>query len=566
MKTVIRSYLQHPILIFYFLLIVVLSGFAIAIDGRTIIVASEIIDNPSNWRSIFYILVAMMSTVTVLNLITSLLDSKFINRGSTMFISDFTDKILAADVTLYINHSAADIQRVSDFSWNLIHVGKLCRRFILNISQVVIMIVYIYMIAKRFMIPIILVNVFTAILLNFTFKKWNKLDEICTESKKKRYQEFENCIQGFMERLTFNRTNWHRNRFNEYNEMSYQAYQNRGKINSMIGVIFDLSFYTSLVVIVIYGIYAIPRGLSTAAEVMVLVSFINRILNPLDDIVDFFSELSKELALSQQYDKIMNFKNSDDGRIKLIDFNDSIELDHVDFSYGDSREVLKDISIKINKGSKVGICGVSGGGKSTLFKLLNRFYKVSNGEIRIDGFNINDLTLESYRNIIGCVNQENYIFPGSIRENIVYGVNSYTEEEFIDACKKANIYDFAMSLEDKFDSIVGPRGLKLSGGQKQRIALARLLMKDSKIILLDEATSALDNESEFLIKNSIQNLGNDKTVISIAHRLTTIKNCDVIYVIGSNKILEEGTHEELLAKRGEYYRMWTINQQMEKGE
>jgi ATP-binding cassette subfamily B protein len=289
---------------------------------------------------------------------------------------------------------------------------------------------------------------------------------------------------------------------------------------------------------------------------MSLVMYVWRIINPLMNIIDFCDQLSDNLSLEKDYESIMNYQNQtvDNGNIELKEFNDKIEIRNVGFSYNDSTQILSNINMTIKKGQRIGICGVSGGGKTTLFKLLNKFYNANSGEILIDGINIKDITNKSYRRFVATVHQDNVIFPGSIKENIVYGVKSYTEYEIIEACKKANIYNFIMSLEKKFDTEVGPRGIKLSGGQRQRIALARVFMVDPEIILLDEATSALDTESETLIQNAIDNT-KDKTIITIAHRLDTIKNCDCIYVFSNHGIAESGSYDELVDKHGLFYNM-----------
>jgi ATP-binding cassette subfamily B protein len=261
------------------------------------------------------------------------------------------------------------------------------------------------------------------------------------------------------------------------------------------------------------------------------------------------------MGLASEYDAIISYKEYEiDGDIELNTFNNSIKIENVTFSYGNTKNTINNINMEIKKGQRIGICGVSGGGKSTLLKLINRFYVPKSGCITIDGFDIQDISLKSYRKYIGSVHQDNTIFPGTIRDNIMYGSPYATEGELIDACKKANILDFILGLEKKFNTEVGPRGLTLSGGQKQRIALARLFIRNPEIILLDEATSALDNESETLIQDAVDNL-EGKTIITIAHRLSTIKNCDIIYVLGNNGIVESGTHEELVAKHGVYYSM-----------
>ena len=242
----------------------------------------------------------------------------------------------------------------------------------------------------------------------------------------------------------------------------------------------------------------------------------------------------------------------------LKDVKGVIDYQNVTFSYNDEEHVLDNISIHIDAGKSIALVGPSGGGKTTICSLLPRFYDVKEGSILVDGQDIRTLTLDSLRKAIGIVQQDVYLFTGSVKENIAYGKPGCSDEEIIVAAKKANIHDFIMSLPDGYDTFVGERGTRLSGGQKQRISIARVFLKDPKILILDEATSALDNESERHIQKSLEELAKNRTCITIAHRLSTIRNADEIIVISENGMEERGTHSELLEKNGiyaKYYRM-----------
>ena len=228
-----------------------------------------------------------------------------------------------------------------------------------------------------------------------------------------------------------------------------------------------------------------------------------------------------------------------------------VELKNINKTYGDYK-ASDNVSFGIEKGKLIGLLGPSGSGKTTICSLLPRFYDVTGGSIRIDGKDIRSLSLESLRNNIGLVQQDVYLFCGSIKDNISYGKPGASIEEIIDAAKKANIHDFIMSLPDGYDSYVGERGTRLSGGQKQRISIARVFLKNPPILILDEATSALDNESERWIQHSLEELAKNRTTITIAHRLSTIRNADEILVVADTGIAERGTHEELLAANGIY--------------
>ena len=234
-----------------------------------------------------------------------------------------------------------------------------------------------------------------------------------------------------------------------------------------------------------------------------------------------------------------------------------IDFDDVSFEYPDDHnKVLRHVDLHIRPGENVALVGPSGGGKTTLCSLIPRFYDVTGGKILIDGQDVRGVTLHSLRGAIGVVQQDVYLFSGTVAENIAYGKPGATREEIIAAARLAGADGFVRELKDGYDTYVGERGVKLSGGQKQRISIARVFLKNPPILLLDEATSALDNESEILVGQSLDKLAKGRTTLTIAHRLTTIKNADRILVLGKSGIEEEGRHEELLAKKGIYYRLW----------
>ena len=248
----------------------------------------------------------------------------------------------------------------------------------------------------------------------------------------------------------------------------------------------------------------------------------------------------------------------EEGAVPLHDVDGQIAFRHVSFEYPDDHTpVLSDINITIKPGEKVALVGPSGGGKTTLCNLIPRFYDPTEGEILIDGQNIRRVTLQSLRSSVGVVQQDVYLFSGSVYENIAYGRPGASHEEVIRAAKLAGAHEFIESLKDGYDTYVGERGVKLSGGQKQRISIARVFLKNPKVLLLDEATAALDNESEHLVSESLDKLAADRTTLTIAHRLTTIRGADRILVLSGSRIVEEGNHEALMKKQGIYYQLYT---------
>lgn len=243
--------------------------------------------------------------------------------------------------------------------------------------------------------------------------------------------------------------------------------------------------------------------------------------------------------------------------VELPKISDRIEIRNVTFSYGDE-PVLRDINLDIRSGEVVAFVGMSGGGKTTLVNLIPRFYDVTEGEILIDGHDIRDVTVESLRSQIGIVTQQTILFNDTVRNNIAYGDIKKSDEEIISAAKSANAYKFILNLPNGFETVIGEQGTRLSGGERQRLSIARALLKDAPILILDEATSSLDTEAEMEVQGALENLMKGRTTFVIAHRLSTISHADRIIVIVKGRIVEEGTHDALIAKKGEYYKLYNM--------
>ena len=348
-----------------------------------------------------------------------------------------------------------------------------------------------------------------------------------------------------IEKKKFNRRN------KEYLNSKVQSYTAMGKF------IAGNTFFEGIlyVVIVVAGSLFITEGSLKVSDLVVYALYVNIFINPIDILINFTELFQKGYAGFQRFREVIEtvpiIVNKQDA-LTLTNVKGDIEYKNVTFSYGDDHNILNDISIKIKAGRNIALVGPSGGGKTTLCSLLPRFYDITSGSITIDGNDIRNLTLESLRNSIGVVQQDVYMFAGSIKENIGYGKLNASDEEIIEAAKNANIHDYIVSLVDGYDTYVGERGVKLSGGQKQRLSIARVFLKNPPILILDEATSALDNESERYIQNSLEKLSKDRTTIVIAHRLSTIKKSDEIIVINDEGIQERGSHNELLKNEGMY--------------
>lgn len=315
-----------------------------------------------------------------------------------------------------------------------------------------------------------------------------------------------------------------------------------------------------LSVILTGGIF-ISIGQTTISDLVIYILYINIFLNPVDKLVNFTEQFQKGITGFERFLEIINTKPDIQDKPNALEVKNTrgeIEFKNVSFSYDDNNTILNNINMKIEAGKNIALVGPSGGGKTTFCSLIPRFYEIDKGAIQIDGIDIRDIKLKSLRNVIGIVQQDVYMFSGTIKENIAYGKPGATDEEIIEAAKKANAHEFVISLENRYETYVGERGVKLSGGQKQRISIARAFLKNPPILILDEATSALDNESEKYIQKSIDELTKNRTTIVIAHRLSTIRNADEIIVLTDEGIKERGNHDELIEQEGAYAYLYNM--------
>lgn len=344
---------------------------------------------------------------------------------------------------------------------------------------------------------------------------------------------------------------------NAFLESKKNSYKVMGTFQAGNGFLQGLLYITVLVA----GGYYVAVGKLKAADLAVYALYINVVVSPINILVEFLETFQKGFAGFKRFVEIIDtdteIKDSPDAEI-LSYVKGKIEYNNVDFSYDGNSEILNNLNLTIEPGKTVALVGASGGGKTTICSLLPRFYDVTGGSIKIDGKDIRSLTQQSLRKAIGIVQQDVYLFGSTFKENIAYGKIGASDEEIIDAAKKANIHDFIMSLPEGYDTNVGERGVRLSGGQRQRISIARVFLKNPKILILDEATSALDNESERYIQNSLDELAKGRTTLVIAHRLSTIVNADKIYVIEKGSVKENGTHKELLEKNGIYAKYYNM--------
>ena len=370
----------------------------------------------------------------------------------------------------------------------------------------------------------------------------------------------ESSITGIRVTKAFTNADKEIEKFEVGNESFVEA--SRKSYHAMAQFFASTSFITDIfnVIILIAGGLFLYNDRINFADYSTFIVSVNLFINPVNTLINFVEQYQNGTTGFKRFLEIMDIEpeKEDPNAAELKDVQGDIELCDVNFSYDTTREVLDNINLKVKKGDIMALVGPSGGGKTTICHLIPRFYRLVEGSIKIDGQDISKLTLESLRRNIGIVQQDVFLFNGSIRDNILYGRLDATEEEVIEAAKRANIHDYVMSLEKGYDTEIGERGVRLSGGQKQRLSIARVFLKDPAILILDEATSALDNTTEIMIQQALDELCQGRTTIVVAHRLSTIKLANSIAVISEGKIIEQGTHEELMNLGGTYKNLYSL--------
>jgi len=368
----------------------------------------------------------------------------------------------------------------------------------------------------------------------------------------------ENSISGIRVSKAFSNKEIEIEKFNKNNSKFQEARRKAYKVMAEFHV--GSSFIIDILNIVVLSAGAIFffKGRINFGDFAAFLLYIGNFLNPIRKLVNFVEQYQSGISGFKRFAEIMekDVEKDDPGAEDIFEVRGDISFNKVTFAYDDNKEILKDISFDIEAGETVALVGPSGGGKTTLCHLIPRFYEIEEGSISIDNIDIRKFTRRSLRKNIGIVQQDVFLFTGTIYENIQCGKFDASREEVYEAAKKANIHDFIMSLPEGFDTYVGERGVKLSGGQKQRISIARVFLKNPPILVLDEATSALDNATELLIQKSLEELSRGRTTVVVAHRLSTIKNADEIIVLTEKGIQEKGSHEELLEKKGIYAELY----------
>ena len=370
----------------------------------------------------------------------------------------------------------------------------------------------------------------------------------------------ESSISGIRVTKAFNNSALEQEKFEvgnqEFTEAKRESYKAMGMFHS--GTAFVTNVFN--VVVLIAGGLFLYAGRIALGDYSAFIVSVNLFITPVTTLINFMEQYQNGVTGFERFVEIIDTPVEEDrpDAVALGRVTGHIELRDVTYSYDDSHDVLNHVSLDIPAGETVALVGPSGGGKTTICHLIPRFYDLTEGAILIDGQDIRNVTAQSLRQNIGIVQQDVYLFNASVKENILYGRPGATDEEVVEAAKRANIHDYIMTMEQGYDTVIGERGVRLSGGQKQRLSIARVFLKNPPILILDEATSALDNATEILIQNALDELCVGRTTLVVAHRLSTVKNADEITVISNGEITEQGTHEALMQKRGVYAELYNL--------
>ena len=444
----------------------------------------------------------------------------------------------------------SDLFDISEFA----HHGP--ENLFISLVKIVGAFIFLFFINKKLALPLILLVI---VMFVFSFRQNAKMQETFMENRRKIGDvnaSLQDTLSGIRVVQSFANEDIEREKFKRSNEAFLVS--KRDNYHCMGSFMSSNLFFQGMMYLVtlVYGGYLIAQGEMQTADLAMYALYIGIFISPIQILVELVEMMQKGLSGFRRFLDVMETESEirdADNAAELTDVKGHVRYDHVSFHYSDDETpVLSDISIDIPAGRSIALVGPSGSGKTTICSLLPRFYDVTSGSITVDGKDIRGLTLKSLRSQIGMVQQDVYLFDGTIKDNIAYGKPGATDEEIIKAAKCASIHDFIMELPDGYDTYVGERGTRLSGGQKQRISIARVFLKNPPILILDEATSALDNESERWIQKSLEELSKNRTTITIAHRLSTIRDADEIIVITEDGIAERGTHAELLEKNGVY--------------
>lgn len=522
------------------------------IYNYSILLVKDIFDNRNLSTLILYIILTAILMVTegfVPYLVsTHNLSVKIVsNTRKRLF-----DKLMKLDTNFYVSRNSGNIITIMESCETL---GSFHKVIFDNLSRLFTIVSIVYLI----MTINILVGIYVALFIvcfsigYIRYSKYIKSDkefDNISRMKSERNIILDDCIRGNTILSSFDLKDYFKNKNTEIHNGLERSLIRHNQRWISFGAFIDVIMTLFGLVFILYTCFINPN---TSSNDYVVFIYIEKLYNPLFWLIDTMMTFRNNYIVpAKNYFEIIDYDSEiKDGDIE-IGAIDTIEFKNVSFGYSNDTTILRNINFIIHKGDRIGICGPTGSGKSTLINLISGFYNASDGEILVNGVNINNIKRSSLSKHLGLVNQDTFLFTDTVIENIRYGDMNATHNEIIEASKKANCHEFVMKLKGRYSTKLGANGIRISGGQKQKITLARTFLHDPDVFLLDEATSSLDRESEIAIQNTIDNEINNKTVIAIAHKLSTIKDFDMILVIKDGKIVERGTHDELLALNGVY--------------
>ena len=554
------------------LLFVVTSLIALAITALTNkILYNEILNVNGKWYGKIMLFVCAFLILEILLTTLQIIYERIVIKASAKLSyeikMDVFNSLSRLPLSFFSNKQTGSLMNRIIYDVNQIYyyiIGNV-PNFIINLTKAVVL--FVYLLISNVSLTLLSLSTIPLLIVLFVWffprmsKRWeqhsiknNAMTSIVTDT-----------IEGFKEVKVFSNSQNEIERFNRSSNQVKDSYIRTRRFRQIFYPIIMYIISFSVLILWYFGGRLVIDNKLEYGDFALFVAGLEMLFSPLESLISFiFQETPRIISSGRRIFEIKDANNNiieKDNAINLNNIKGDIEFDDVSFAYENNKEVLKNISFKVKANTSLGIVGKTGAGKTTIVNLLTRLYDIESGNIKIDDINIKDVTLKSLHQNVALISQDIYLFNESIFENVRYGKPDATYEEVIDACKKANAHDFIINLANGYDSIIGSNGIDLSGGERQRIAIARAILLDPKIIIFDEATSAMDTITERKIQDSINNLANNKTLIVVAHRLSTLKDIDNIIVIDNKTIIEQGTPEELIKQNGRFKQMYDIQQQ-----